>query len=181
MKTRFPTRFSLSPRIPAFRLGMITMVSLLACCGSAATSWAGQPQQVHTPPMNPWQTNQVIQPAGLAKQLSAATGTKPLVLCVGFKVLYQGGHITGAQFAGPASKPAGLEALKHAVQDLPHGKHIVLYCGCCPWNRCPNIRPAFRTMQKLGFTNVQVLSVPTNLREDWITKGFPTEKGSSRR
>ena len=172
-----------SARIPALRLRIITIAVLLAFCGGAASSWAGpssQTDQVRTPPSNPWQTNQVIKPAELAKTLSAATGTKPLVLCVGFRVLYQGGHIVGAKFAGPASTPGGLHALQRVVQDLRHDKHIVLYCGCCPWNRCPNIRPAFRTMQKMGFTNLQVLSVPTNLHEDWIAKGFPIEKGPDR-
>lgn len=159
------------------------MVTLFVFLEGAALSWAGPSNKTHqdrTPPSNPWQTNQVISPADLAKTLSAATSTKPLVVCVGFPVLYQGGHIVGAKFAGPASKPAGIQALKHAVQALPHDKKIVLYCGCCPWNRCPNIRPAFRTMQKLGFTNVKVLSVPTNLRTDWIAKGYPIEKGPDR-
>ena len=172
---------SSSPAKPqAFRRGMITMISLLILGASAAWSWAGParpPHSSHTSPANPWQTNQVVQPAALAKTLSADTGIRPLVLCVGFPILYQGGHIVGAQLAGPASRPAGLQALKRAVRHLPHHKHIVIYCGCCPWNRCPNIRPAFRTLRKLGFTNVQVLSLPTNFRTDWIARGFPIKKG----
>lgn len=177
------TKFLPLGKIPALRPGIIVIATLLAFCGSVASGWAKPSSpphhQVGTSPSNPWQTNQVITPAELAKTLSAETGTKPLVLCVGFPVLYQGAHIVGAKFAGPASRPAGIQALKRAVQHLPHDKHIVLYCGCCPWNRCPNIRPAFRTMQKLGFTNVKVLSVPTNFHDDWVAKGFPVEKGAN--
>ena len=164
----------------ARQLWMTTIVTALVLGGSALFCWSGQTNQIDGAGASSaaqWQDNQIIEPEALAKTLSSATGEKPLVICVGFPVLYQGGHIVGAKFAGPASRPAGIQALKHAVQDLPHDKQIVLYCGCCPWKHCPNIRPAFRTIQDLGFTNVEVLSIPTNFREDWIAKGFPIAKG----
>ena len=108
----------------------------------------------------------------------ATTGEKPLVICVAFPVLYQGGHVVGAKFAGPGSKPEGIEALKRTVEGLPQDKQIVLYCGCCPWEKRPNIRAAFRAMQEWGFKNVKALYLPTNFRQDWIAKGFPIEKGT---
>lgn len=126
---------------------------------------------------DPWQASQLMKPEELAKALSGTTGAKPVVLCVGFMVLYQGGHITGSRFAGPASRPQGIQKLKREVENLPRDKEIVLYCGCCPWKDCPNIRPAFRTMERLGFKNIRVLYLPNNLREDWINKRFPTQKG----
>jgi thiosulfate/3-mercaptopyruvate sulfurtransferase len=180
MRTRLRTLAGASAR----RLWTIIIVTALAFGGSAPVCWGGQSNrtdQVGPPSLIPWHDDQIIKPEALAKSLSAATGEKPLVLCVGFPVLYQGGHIVGAKFAGPAARPAGIRALKRAVQDLPRDKPIVLYCGCCPWKHCPNIRPAFSTMQELGFTNVTVLSIPENFRQDWIAKGFPIEKGSDQK
>ena len=167
-------------RSSARRLWVIILTTALISGGSAPLCWSGpasQTNQVRPEPPAPWQDNQVIEPEQLVKSLSAAKGGKPLVLCVGFPVLYQGGHIVGAKFAGPAAKPEGIQALKRAVQGLPRDAQIVVYCGCCPWERCPNVRPAFSTLQDLGFTNVKVLSIPTNFREDWIARGFPIEKG----
>ena len=162
---------------------LMTIAAALALGGTAPLCRSGpsnQTDRVASAASVPWRTDQIIEPEALVKALSAATGQKPLVICVGFEVLYQGGHIVGARFAGPAAKPKGLEALKREVRDIPRDKQIVLYCGCCPWKRCPNIRPAFRTMEELGFTSVKVLSIPTNLREDWTAKGYPIEKGADR-
>lgn len=166
----------------ACRLWLITVATTLALGGSTLLCWSAlsnETDQAAASSSVPWQENQIIHPPALAKTLSATTARKPLVICVGFRVLYDGGHIVGARFAGPASRPAGIQTLKHTVKDLPRNKPIVLYCGCCPWNRCPNIRPAFRTMKKLGFTHVKVLSIPTNFRKDWIAKGYPIKKGAS--
>ena len=54
---------------------------------------------------------------------------------------------------------------------------IVLYCGCCPWNRCPNVAPAFKLLRDLGFTSVKVLYMANNLGSDWVDKGYPVERG----
>ncbi len=127
----------------------------------------------------PWRAGQVIEPAALARVLTGGHGQKPVLLYVGFPLLYAGGHIPGARYLGPASTPAGLEALRAAVKELPREAGIVLYCGCCPWNVCPNIRPAFRLLQDLGYLNVKVLDIPVNFAHDWTAKGFPVEKGSA--
>lgn len=176
MRTKLPAL----TRPSACRLCVIIMATAVIFGGSApfcCSAPFNRTDQVHSQPSVPWRDNQVIQPKQLVKSLSAAKGEKPLVLCVGFAVLYQGGHIVGAKFAGPAMRPEGIQALKRAVQGLPKDKKIVVYCGCCPWTRCPNVRPAFRTLEGLGFTNVKVLSVPTNFHEDWIAEGFPIQKG----
>jgi thiosulfate/3-mercaptopyruvate sulfurtransferase len=120
---------------------------------------------------DPWEAKDVLTPAELAADLKT-----PLVIHVGFPVLYRSAHITGSTYAGPGSKPDGIEALKKAVADQPHSREIVLYCGCCPWEKCPNIRPAFAALHEMGFTRVKVMKSPENLKTDWIDKGFPAEK-----
>jgi thiosulfate/3-mercaptopyruvate sulfurtransferase len=121
---------------------------------------------------DPWTPTELISPAHLAPQLGSA-----LVIQVGFAALYHGAHITGSTYAGPASKPEGLEALRNAVAREPRDRMIVLYCGCCPWDHCPNIRPAFAALKGMGFTHVRALEIPTNLKTDWVDHGYPTERG----
>ncbi len=106
----------------------------------------------------------------------ATRGGKPLVLQVGPARLFRLGHIRGAEYAGPASETAGIEALRKRVQPLPRTQAIVIYCGCCPWEHCPNIKPAYEELRQLGFRNVKALYLPNNFKFDWEDKGYPTEK-----
>lgn len=119
----------------------------------------------------------LLQPDELNRLLQAGNADRPLVLQVGSHVLFAESHIQGSEYAGAGSQPAGLEQLQHRVASLPRGTFIVLYCGCCPWNRCPNIGPAFRRLQDLGFTHVKVLYIADNFGADWVSKGFPVEHG----
>jgi len=125
---------------------------------------------------DPWKKSDLIQPETLAARLTDSSATKPPIIFVGFPVLYRSSHIPAAILAGPASKPEGLEALRQAVTKLPHDAEVVIYCGCCPVDRCPNVRPAFTELRKLGFTKVTLLNIPTNLSADWISKGYPVER-----
>src|SRR5215831_17157236 len=118
----------------------------------------------------------LVEPADLAATLRS-DAKKPTVICVAFPVLYRSKHITGALFAGPGNKPEGIEALKKAVGGMPKDADIVLYCGCCPMERCPNIRPAYQALKDAGFTRVRVLRIPTNMATDWYAKGYPSEAG----
>ncbi len=118
-----------------------------------------------------------IDPPVLAARLASARAPKPKILYIGFGVLYRNKHIPGAVFAGPAAKPEGLELLRKTVANLPHSSEIILYCGCCPWDHCPNVQPAVRLMKELGFTDTKVLVIPTNFHTDWIAKGYPVETG----
>ncbi len=127
---------------------------------------------------DPWKATDVVQCATLAHEMAVSPANTPPIVHVGFGVLYHGAHIKGSVFAGPGTKPEGLEALKKFAATLPKDQEIVIYCGCCPWAMCPNIRPAFRLLQSLGHTHVKVLQIPTNLHSDWVVKGFPTEKGA---
>ncbi|MBI3670157.1 MAG: rhodanese-like domain-containing protein [Acidobacteria bacterium] len=101
-----------------------------------------------------------------------------MILYVGFGFLYRSAHLPGALFHGPAAKPDGLEDLKKWAKDIPRGQPIVIYCGCCPWNRCPNVRPAFTALHELGFVRLKVLFLETDLATNWVQKGFPVEKGT---
>lgn len=118
----------------------------------------------------------LIQPKELAAILQTAK-EKPLVFQVGFHVLYQQAHIPGSEYVNPASSVRGLQELRNRVQAIPRDKAIVLYCGCCPWSRCPNVKPAFAALRSMGFKQVKVLYIADNFGVDWVDKGYPVTKG----
>ena len=120
----------------------------------------------------------VIQPKDLAAHLS----TKPVVLHVGFNVLYRNSkHIPGAAYAGPGRQPEGLATLKAAVEKLPRDRKIVIYCGCCPGTtaRYPARHGA---PARNGFKNVKALYLPEILAKvNWIDAGYPVEYSPMRK
>jgi thiosulfate/3-mercaptopyruvate sulfurtransferase len=118
-----------------------------------------------------------IQPNEVAARV-AAKGAHPIIIHVGPNVLYRGKHIPGAVYAGPASRPEGLELLKQAVDRLPRDTEIILYCGCCPWGNCPNVKPAMALLQEMGFTHAKAMYVETGFGRDWTDKGYPVEAGT---
>jgi hypothetical protein len=148
----------------SFRTGLI--FGLLAVSGAVAFAAAS----------DPWTPADLIQPPDLLAQLKS--GQTPEMRMVGPRIIYNGGHIAGSSYAGPGNSPAGLDALLKSVSAIAHEAPLLIYCGCCPMDRCPNIRPAFAALKKAGFTNVKVLVLDTNLHTDWTAKGYPVEKGS---
>lgn len=125
----------------------------------------------------PWTNSELIPATQLNSELPAVKAGKIVLIQVGFHMMYKMGHIPGSQYAGPASQPEGVTALQKLVAKLPRTQEIVIYCGCCPWNDCPNIRPAFRALKQMGFSHIQVLDIPDRLGTNWTAKGFPTAKG----
>jgi len=119
----------------------------------------------------------LINPEDLLMLLQVPKGDKPLILNVGPHLLYMQAHIPDAEYIGAGSASQGLESLRRRVKTLSHNTFIVLYCGCCPWSHCPNVRPAYNELHKLGFTNVKVLYIADNFGTDWVDKGYPIVKG----
>lgn len=127
---------------------------------------------------DPWTNAQALHAADLASELGNSKGAStPVVVYVGFRTLFEGGHVPQASFHGTASKEDGVADLKKWLATLPRSTNLVIYCGCCPFDRCPNIRPAYTTLRDLGFTHVRVLVLPTSFAADWVEKGYPMQKG----
>ena len=112
-----------------------------------------------------------IQPAELAAMLKA--GDTPPILQVGFSVMYQQAHIPNSHFAGPGNKDDGLLNLKNQVEALPRASLVVIYCGCCPWEKCPNIAAAYKQLVEMGFT--RVTNVHGGLMA-WKKAGLPVNR-----
>lgn len=148
---------------------VLVTILLIAHLGFAQT------QHEHVPASSIPITD-LIQPADFAATVQSSA-PKPLILQIGSHVLFAQAHIPGSEYAGPAGQSAGIDALKTHVASLPMNAAIVLYCGCCPWDRCPNIASAYNLLHAQGFTNVKVLYLAENFGNDWVNKGYPTEKG----
>lgn len=140
--------------------------TILAGLVTALLSFAGHAQSATTIPQN-----QLIQPEALHRDL-AAHPQADLILQVGSRLLFNEAHIPGAEYAGPASSAEGLEALRGRVSGLPRSRAIVLYCGCCPWEHCPNVAPAWELLHRMGFSHVRVLYLADNFGTDWVSRGY---------
>jgi hypothetical protein len=121
--------------------------------------------------------SRLVNPEDLAKLIQTPSVDRPLMIQVGSHVLFAQAHIPGSEYVGPASTDAGLQRLRERVAPLPRGKYIILYCGCCPWGHCPNVKPADDALHAMGFTNVKVLYIADNFGANWVDKGYPTAKG----
>ena len=118
----------------------------------------------------------LAQPPELTAQL-AGKGARPAVFMVGPNVLYRSKHIPGSVFAGPGNSEAGLDMLKTEAGKLPHDREVVVYGGCCPWDRCPNVKPAVDLLKQMGFAKVKALYLGTGFKADWLDKGYAAEAG----
>jgi len=116
-----------------------------------------------------WTKQQLLEPADLAKTLNDAKAPQPFIYSVGPQAV-----IKNSIDIGPGMEPENIAKLKLQAGKLPKTADIVIYCGCCPFANCPNIRPAFRLLKEMKFKNYKVLNLPHNVRTDWISKGYPT-------
>ncbi len=136
----------------------------------AAVNSEAQIQKKYQLKKDPWNKNELIAPATLAALINNPKATRPIIFNIGVVE-----NIKGAKHIGKASDKNNLERFRKALSLIPKNNSIVVYCGCCPFDRCPNIRPAFEMLKAQGFTNCKLLNLPTNIKVDWIDKGYPIE------
>jgi len=146
-----------------------TKLTLISLAFLISTALAFQASQIAT--------SHLINPDDLLKIMQSPKGDKPLLIHVGSHVLYTQAHIPGSEYVGPASDASALQRLRARVEPLPRNKFIVVYCGCCPWTHCPNMKPADDALRAMGFTNVKSLYLANNFGTDWVDKGYPVAKG----
>lgn len=129
---------------------------------TAQKTWAQNPEN--------WTSKQLIEPSALAKVIQSGKDL-PVIISVG-----PGGTIPNSIETGMAKEKDNLDTLKNKLKALPKDTKIVIYCGCCPFEHCPNVRPAIAVLKDLKFTNYQLLDLPHNIKADWIDKGYPVLK-----
>src|SRR5579859_3063637 len=149
--------------------------TVLACAGLFLYAQGPAIQPLQSGSLPP---SLLVQPADLARELALPNpSSRPTIVYAGFRTLFAGGHIPGATFHGSASTTQGLADIRRWAASLPRSTNLVIYCGCCPFERCPNIRPAFALFRDMGFTRLRVLELSTSFAADWADKNYPVEKG----
>ena len=116
----------------------------------------------------PWTKQQLLEPTDLAKTLNNTKAAQPMIYCVGPQAI-----IKNSVEIGSAQVPANLKNFKQQISRLPKNANIVIYCGCCPFDVCPNVRPAVNLLNEMKFMNFKLLNLPHNIKVDWIDHGYP--------
>ena len=142
--------------------GLLNALAVVVCLASLSLGRAQAEE--------PWTDKQLKDPAALAATLSDSKATKPVIFNIGPVQ-----QIKGAIAIGPTGAEGNLDKLKQQLAKLPKDKEVIIYCGCCPFRSCPNVRPAFELLKKSKFTKAKLLNLPSSLDDDWISKGYPME------
>ena len=116
----------------------------------------------------PWTQQQLLEPSDLAKVLNNPKSPQPIVYSIGPQAM-----IKNSIDIGSTMRKDNLKKLQQQLEKLPKNASIVIYCGCCPFNICPNIRPAFQLLKDMKFINPKLLNLSHNIKVDWIDKGYP--------
>ena len=116
-----------------------------------------------------WTSKQLLAPAELAPVIK--TKNAPVIFSIG-----PAATIPASIEIGMVKDKANLDKFKKQLNALPKNTKIVVYCGCCPYEHCPNVRPAIDVLNEMKFTNYKLLDLPHNIKTDWISKGYPTVK-----
>lgn len=114
-----------------------------------------------------WSADQLMEPGDLASILKANKNI-PVLFSVG-----PAATIPGSKEIGMVKEAENLQRLKDELSNLSKSTAIVIYCGCCPFERCPNVRPAIQVLKEMNFTNYKLLNLPHNIKIDWIDQGYP--------
>lgn len=115
-----------------------------------------------------WTTDQLIQPAELAATLKANKDL-PIIFSVG-----PGAIIPNSIDIGMVKDEKNLAKFQQELGKIPTSTNVLIYCGCCPYDHCPDVRPAIALLKSMKFTNFHLLDLPHNIKTDWIAKGYPT-------
>ena len=116
-----------------------------------------------------WTSQELIDPAELSSTIKS-NKPLPVILSIG-----PGAIIPHSVDIGMVREAESMKKFKNELANLPRDTQVVVYCGCCPFDRCPNIRPAIQVLKELKFINFKLLDLPHNIKIDWIDKGYPTQ------
>src|SRR4051812_30238264 len=127
------------------------LVALVLCCSIFAKAQVSS--EMKMPQVGaPWKANELLEPGALNYAISQ--NKAPLILNIGTVE-----DIKGAVHIGQIKDITNLEKLKATLAPLDKKAEVVIYCGCCPFGKCPNIRPAYTLLKDMGYSNVKVLNL----------------------
>lgn len=117
---------------------------------------------------DPWKPSQLLAPADLAQTINSPAAKQPIIYSIG-----PGAVIKNSVDIGPTQQRENLHELEKHLAKLSKDTAIVIYCGCCPFDKCPNVRPAFTLLNNMHFTNHKLLNLTQNIKTNWIDHGYP--------
>jgi hypothetical protein len=117
-----------------------------------------------------WKKEQLMATKELADKITANAKDKPLIFNVGPM-----DNIKTAVAVGAATNVTFSEKMKATLAMENKTRAVVVYCGCCSYSSCPNIKPAYDILIAQGFKNTKVLELPEGLKPDWVAKDYPME------
>ena len=117
-----------------------------------------------------WKKEQLMPTKDLADKIATNAKDKPIIFNVGPM-----DNIKGAIAMGPATSVTFADRMKDALAMENKTKAVVVYCGCCSYSSCPNIKPAYDILIAQGFKNAKVLEIPEGIKPDWVAKGYPMD------
>ncbi|MCK8493961.1 MULTISPECIES: rhodanese-like domain-containing protein [Spirosoma] len=141
------------------KFSSLAVILVFLCAAIAQISWKNA---------EPWRPDQLMETADLAAMISGTDASKPLIISIG-----PAATIKESVGVGPAREAENLAKLEQLLSKESKDRAIVIYCGCCPFKNCPNIRPAFTKLNEMGFKNHKLLNITQNLKVDWLDKGYP--------
>ncbi|MDX2172906.1 MAG: rhodanese-like domain-containing protein [Bacteroidota bacterium] len=119
---------------------------------------------------NLWKKEQLMDTKELADKINTKAKDLPLIFNVGPMEA-----IKTAVNIGLGTSVTAMEKLKSTLSMENKNRVVVVYCGCCSYANCPNIKPAYDALIKGGFKNAKVLDLPEGVKPDWVAKGYPME------
>lgn len=117
----------------------------------------------------PWNSDQLVEPAILASKISQNDVNDILIVSVGPDAV-----IKNSVDIGATQEKENIKKLENYLENVSKDKEVIIYCGCCPFDRCPNIRPAFILLNNMRFKNAKLLDIPKNIKVNWIDNDYPT-------
>ncbi len=117
-----------------------------------------------------WTSKDLTAPSDLAATLKSNKNV-PIMFSIG-----PGAIIPNSIDIGMVKDEKNMDKFREQISKLPKTANILIYCGCCPYEHCPDVRPAIALLKNMKFTNYHLLDLPQNIKTDWISKGYPTKE-----
>ena len=109
--------------------------------------WSWQKAAAQSP-IN-WTNDQLLQPSELATALKDNKESS-VIFSIG-----PGAIIPHSKDMGMIKEEKNFKKFKQELEGLPKDTSIIIYCGCCPYEHCPNVRPAIQLLKEMKFTKWQ--------------------------
>lgn len=117
-----------------------------------------------------YKQSELMQTKELSDIIKAGKGKQVHILNIGVER-----RIKNSIEIGIVSSPSKFKILQSTLSKYNKSDLIVIYCGCCKLENCPNVAQAAEKIKGMGFKNLKILNMVDGINEDWIDKGYQME------